>query len=249
MKHCSKCFEVLPMNKNFFDKTKDNKSGLRAVCKGCRKDQRVENKKYMKDYRKKYRSKNKDILRRKSAEYYARNKERIQSYKKIYQLENKESIKLKKSHYYKRNKDYINEKNKEYYRKNKNKIYVSNNKWRKENPDKYKLITMNATQRRLSKKRSLISTFTLKQWQHCLTHFNHSCAYCGGVENLEQEHVIPVSKGGHYTVDNIIPACRSCNASKNNKEFEEWYTNHESYSEERIIKIKEYLEHYLKTAN
>ena len=31
---------------------------------------------------------------------------------------------------------------------------------------------------------------------------------------LEQEHVIPLSKGGALTLHNIVPACRSCNSKK-----------------------------------
>ena len=98
------------------------------------------------------------------------------------------------------------------------------------------------TQKYRARKNSLISDFTTDQWQQCLTHFNHQCAYCDCTEILEQEHVIPVSKGGHYTADNIIPACRSCNASKNNKPLEEWYINHQSYSTLRMDFIKDYLE-------
>ena len=118
-------------------------------------------------------------------------------------------------------------------------------KWCENNPEQRKLNNLIYRQR----KRVLISTLKINQWKHCLTHFNHQCAYCSRTVNLEQEHVIPVSKGGHYTADNIIPACRSCNASKHNKSLEEWYINHESYSEERLKAIYQYLELHQKTAN
>ena len=49
------------------------------------------------------------------------------------------------------------------------------------------------------------------------------CAYCGatGVP-LQRDCVLPISRGGRYTLDNIAPACRSCNASKWNQEVTGW---------------------------
>jgi 5-methylcytosine-specific restriction endonuclease McrA len=49
------------------------------------------------------------------------------------------------------------------------------------------------------------------------------CAYCGasGVP-LERDCVLALSRGGRYTLDNIAPACRSCNASKCNDEVTGW---------------------------
>ena len=49
------------------------------------------------------------------------------------------------------------------------------------------------------------------------------CAYCGarGVP-LQRDCVLPISRGGRYTLDNIAPACGSCNASKCNDEVTGW---------------------------
>jgi 5-methylcytosine-specific restriction endonuclease McrA len=53
------------------------------------------------------------------------------------------------------------------------------------------------------------------------------CAYCGrsgGVAGgaLQRDCVLPISRGGRYTADNVVPACRSCNASKCNEEVTGW---------------------------
>ena len=49
------------------------------------------------------------------------------------------------------------------------------------------------------------------------------CAYCGvsGVP-LQRDCVQALSRGGRYTFDNIVPACRSCNTSKCNDEVTGW---------------------------
>jgi 5-methylcytosine-specific restriction endonuclease McrA len=49
------------------------------------------------------------------------------------------------------------------------------------------------------------------------------CAYCGATDvALQRECVLAISRGGRYTVDNVVPACRSCNASKCNAEVTGW---------------------------
>ncbi|MEO5840640.1 MAG: HNH endonuclease signature motif containing protein [Acidimicrobiales bacterium] len=49
------------------------------------------------------------------------------------------------------------------------------------------------------------------------------CAYCGAAgAPLQRDCVLALSRGGRYTLDNIAPACRSCNASKCNEEVTGW---------------------------
>lgn len=49
------------------------------------------------------------------------------------------------------------------------------------------------------------------------------CAYCGATDRaLQRDCVQALSRGGRYTLDNIVPACQSCNASKCNDEVTGW---------------------------
>jgi 5-methylcytosine-specific restriction endonuclease McrA len=49
------------------------------------------------------------------------------------------------------------------------------------------------------------------------------CAYCGSTGRpLQRDCVLPISRGGRYTLDNVVPACGSCNASKCNDEVTGW---------------------------
>lgn len=43
------------------------------------------------------------------------------------------------------------------------------------------------------------------------------CAYCGAPDQLTFDHVIPRSKGGRTTWENIVAACSPCNLHKGNK--------------------------------
>ncbi len=49
------------------------------------------------------------------------------------------------------------------------------------------------------------------------------CAYCGAADKpLQRDCVLPISRGGRYTLMNVVPACGSCNASKSNDEVTRW---------------------------
>lgn len=49
------------------------------------------------------------------------------------------------------------------------------------------------------------------------------CAYCGATDRpLQRDCVLALSRGGRYTLDNIVPACGPCNASKCNDEVTGW---------------------------
>ena len=45
----------------------------------------------------------------------------------------------------------------------------------------------------------------------------YSCVYCGSKEDLTIDHVIPKSKGGLNTWENMVTCCSSCNTRKDDK--------------------------------
>lgn len=75
---------------------------------------------------------------------------------------------------------------------------------------------------------NLPSVVSLKQYVQpnkypAFTRFNvflrdqFSCQYCGSPHDLTFDHLIPRSKGGQTTWDNVVTACASCNLKKGNK--------------------------------
>jgi 5-methylcytosine-specific restriction endonuclease McrA len=61
-----------------------------------------------------------------------------------------------------------------------------------------------------------------EQWAALTTEWA-GCAYCGATDKpLQRDCVQALSRGGRYTLDNIVPACGSCNASKCNDEVTGW---------------------------
>lgn len=63
---------------------------------------------------------------------------------------------------------------------------------------------------------------TQKEWDFCLEMFGHRCAYCLKAEALTVDHVTPISRGGIDSTDNVVPACKRCNFSKNASSLLQW---------------------------
>jgi len=63
---------------------------------------------------------------------------------------------------------------------------------------------------------------TKDQWAALLDAWG-GCAYCGATDRpLQRDCVLAISRGGRYTLDNVVPACGPCNSSKCNDEVTAW---------------------------
>ena len=49
-----------------------------------------------------------------------------------------------------------------------------------------------------------------------------ACSYCGCRESLSIDHVLPTSRGGPDSSDNVVWACKSCNSSKGATDLLVW---------------------------
>ena len=49
----------------------------------------------------------------------------------------------------------------------------------------------------------------------------YACLYCGKKDNLTLDHVLPRSRGGRDSWENLVSACQKCNTEKGNNTPEE----------------------------
>lgn len=130
--------------------------------------------------------------------------------------------------YYKKNKKEILRKNAVYFSNNQEKCRTIVSNWAKKNPERtrqhagaWKKRNRDKTRGYLAtyraRKHSLPSSFTTEDWIEIQDAFDNRCVYCGESGELEQDHFLPLSLGGGYVRGNILPACRSCNATKGSK--------------------------------
>ena len=138
-----------------------------------------------------------------------KNKEQYKKYNKVYREKNFQKIKESLKKY----------RSSDEYKQKRRILRGINGPWHKKHIDEAKL--------RRARKLSAItseSVFVTNYWfnELCKT-FNYQCSYCFCYPfELTQDHIVPLSKGGTHTRKNIVPSCRSCNSSKNNKLIKDW---------------------------
>jgi len=205
---------------------------------------------------KKYYAENKEKERERLRNFYnvPENRKKKLAYSKRYAEENREKVNYMQSEWRKKNKTKYLQYLKEYRLRDHVRAYRKKYKRRPDVLEKIKKYKQSEQGRQVNKRskhkrrsieREVLATLTLSQWNKCLEHFNKKCAYCGQGPNeivLTQEHFVPVIKGGEYTVKNIIPACGSCNFSKSDRDFFDWFKNQKFYSIRRQKKILKYLD-------
>ena len=57
-------------------------------------------------------------------------------------------------------------------------------------------------------------SYTYVEWLGLVATHDGRCAYCGTRSTLDADHRVPLSRGGSNSIENILPACRSCNLRK-----------------------------------
>jgi 5-methylcytosine-specific restriction endonuclease McrA len=102
-------------------------------------------------------------------------------------------------------------------------------RFRKNNLEKF----ANKERIRRGKKRSNGGKYSQKDWLKLLNRFGNICAYCGIRKATTADHVIPLAKGGSNFIGNILPACTSCNSSKQDTLLFEWRTRNVNRKENR----------------
>ena len=205
-KICTHCQQEKSFDAFYKDVSK--KDGYTTICKVCRCEQ-------VKQYRLEHPE---DIRAAKLAWKKTPNGKAAE--KRLYD-KNHDAINAKKRVDYAENIDEERAKSRENYAKNPEIALKRIRDWAAANPEKEKARVARGGAARRMRRELVINDFTAEQWQAILILFKYACAYCGKSQEtlgkpLEQDHVIPLSKGGPHTASNIVPACRTCNARKHN---------------------------------
>lgn len=85
--------------------------------------------------------------------------------------------------------------------------------WRKDNPE----MVRGQHNRRRARKQNCETPLTNSEWMEILEDFNYLCFWCGALYE-EQDHLIPLSKGGKHSKENVVPSCITCNRKKATKD-------------------------------
>jgi 5-methylcytosine-specific restriction endonuclease McrA len=161
------------------------------------------------EHRAEYRRRNREKLAAKQREYKAANAEKIRAYR----VANAECIAAYQREYTVRWRDAnaakVREDKRHAYIKDPEAVKERVRRWEAANPERVRLRGRdNARLRYVGRDASLAPFMALLR--------RDPCAYCGGASEAA-DHIVPVSRGGANSWDNLAAACRACNSSKGNK--------------------------------
>ena len=132
----------------------------------------------------------------------------------------KECRKKYSSQWYQNNKLHKDTKDKIWRAKNLESVRINGRKrslkWAKQNKEK---VLAKNQKRRLNEKQTE-QFFISKKFIENL--YSSECVVCGSRENIQMDHIVPITRGGTHSEGNLQPLCRSCNSSKKDKTMTEW---------------------------
>jgi hypothetical protein len=54
------------------------------------------------------------------------------------------------------------------------------------------------------------------------------------------DHIVPRFRSGSSNRNNLVPACRSCNANKGSQDMEDWYKQQDFFDDLKLVKLVEW---------
>jgi 5-methylcytosine-specific restriction endonuclease McrA len=166
---------------------KGSKDGYRNDCKSCRLS--IEKERYWKD------------------------RDRRVSQQSKYNHDHKEIISSKARNKRKQFPELIRSQEKKRYLKHRRKRIDFQIEYQRKNPEKVAIVQA----KRRAWKMNSPGSFSLEEWKNLCELYGNRCLACHEEKLLTIDHVIPLSRGGTNTIDNIQPLCRSCNCQKSTK--------------------------------
>lgn len=207
LKPCSRCKKTLP-SKSFGIKL-SSKTGLTAECKQCRSDSRKQKRLNDAEY-----LQNERAVRRKG---YHKNKDQINKRVKEKYFANHEAILRERREYWSKNSDKLNRRRRESYKDNPEPFVRSNLKWRSNNPEKVRAIAKSKKATRRTVERNAQGSLSPKEWLSVIEKYGNHCLKCKSTNKITMDHIVPLSKGGRNSIENVQPLCVSCNSRKRTK--------------------------------
>jgi 5-methylcytosine-specific restriction endonuclease McrA len=134
----------------------------------------------------------------------------------------------KRAAYKEHNKEQIKARSAAYREAHREEIAEKQRRWREQNPERYyeihaaakkrnKIALRAAAHRRRLQRDAAPGTYTAKEWQELKVQYDYRCLMCYRREPeiiLTVDHIVPISKGGSNTIDNLQPLCKGCNSRK-----------------------------------
>ena len=167
-----------------------------------------------------------DALNLYNKEWKRKHTDQVKASRVRYRKENLETCLKSSANWRKNNPDYI----KNWHKNNRDKVKLHKKKWVENNPESVRKIKLVMENRRRA--RMLNNGFESYKLDEVISQYGTNCHICnkpidfdaprktgskGWEMGLQLDHVIPVSKGGSDTIQNVRPSHGKCNSTKRAK--------------------------------
>lgn len=193
-KRCSGCKEAYPLTADFWHKDNSQKSGFRSRCREC-----------VKEMLRAYANSHRQEANERLAKWRVKNPERDKEINLAARSKRRDKIIVYSRQYRIDNRD----RNLAYERK-----------YRAEHPE----VAQTSSNRRRARKRKAEGSHSTQEVIALFEKQDGKCFHCDIdiSQYYEQDHWIPLDKGGTDYIQNIRLLCRTCNRKKYNKLPHEW---------------------------
>lgn len=206
-KRCSKCGEIKPLSE--FNRRNDRKSGFTSACKDC-------NRKMCHQYG----LRNSDHLRVKKHAKYWENPQLARNRKNSWYAAHKKKIGEQSRIRYWSHPDKFRDKARRWARNHSEKHNKNARNWRRAHP----IHVRTYAARRRAMTRQADGSHTPAEITEQYKRQRGKCYYCQCKlgDKYHVDHVVPLSRGGSNSIDNLVLACPECNLRKQDKLPHEW---------------------------
>lgn len=181
---------------------------------------------YLKRHKQRYLANREAILAYGKAYHAARPEARRKSSAK-YRANHREQCRQKCREWYQRNIDGERQrarfKNPIFYAANRERVLEQNRQWRQRNQDK---VRSRDLKRKALLKGATINLSGMKEWMASVkSKRTVRCYWCDtltSTKHIHFDHIVPLSKGGPHSVENLCVSCQKCNCSKKAKPVSAW---------------------------
>lgn len=238
-KICNECGKELPATAEYFHQNKSKKSGFSEYCKQCKAEKdrlyREKNKDTISKRKKSVYKEKYETIKQRVARYFSTNKEKVYDYKRKwnkknknrkleydrrYREKNEETERIRKAKYVVENKEKVIQSQRKYREANKEKDRAYAKIWRARNPEKVRA----RSERRRAAKRGAEGAHTAEDIKQQYARQGGRCHWCSRKvgKKFHVDHIVPLSRGGSNSPENLVISCPKCNLSKGAKLPHEW---------------------------
>jgi len=162
-----------------------------------------------KQYNKAYREANIETVRAREIAYAETHKAGRKAANAAYRQANKERLQKAAKEWRTKNRPRLLAQKAAHYAANRNRYQKMMKEWvATHREEKYTHVA-----NRDAREKGAAGSHTPKQWLDLLASYHGKCVYCGAQANT-RDHIDPIAGGGTNDIDNIVPACKSCNTRK-----------------------------------